>query len=161
MRQENKYKKSPENKTQGLRVQNRLKNLFKVSVVDGVSFLYGCGGQYKVKNQRKLIGINRQLSLPYFFSFIFYNYNTDYKKYNSQDQEPDTQKPGHIFKEIAGKSNGDDCFAQISKVFGNELKSFFGKNEFHKISFRLDPSAKAVWGQLRYMGRFMDYLKEC
>jgi hypothetical protein len=94
-------------------------------------FAYVTDGQDKGKMQQYPLKQNFRLPFPLAASFSFHEYNTEDKERNSGNYERNSYDDVQFFKKIAGKSDGQDCFAQVAEIFSNKFLSFRFKNNLH------------------------------
>ncbi len=137
--------KSRKEKSQRLKWINGLKATLNV-LRRGFSSLYGCGGPHnKEKPQiRELLNIRQVQS--FLISFFLYKYNTGYKEYKCGKSKTDSQWHRQPFKEITGQPDRQNRLAQVPKIFGDKILSFFCEYPLHVRLLSLGSVGESSWG---------------
>jgi len=87
------------------------------------------------------------LWLPLFNSFFRYHVNADNQTSCSKYNKTYPERQGKVFEEIAGKTNANNVFTQITNNFSGELPSFFVKQMAHKQLLSLNSVGESSTGE--------------
>ena len=109
-------------------------------------------GPKEIKEKPQFQKYQELLWLPLFVSLFRHHVNAknykSYPKYNKTNPE----RQGHIFEKVAGKSDTDDIFTEISNGFSSESPSFFVKEMAHKQLLSLETIGESSLGETTAIG---------